>query len=1207
MPADFVHLHVHTEYSLLDGACRMDKLIARAKELEFPAMAITDHGVMYGAVDFYRAAQKAGFKPIIGCEVYVAIGSRLDKGTVAGLPGKKNNYNHLILLAENEIGYKNLIRMVTASWVEGFYYKPRIDKELLSKYHEGIIALSACLAGEIPQLIVNGNIEKARESVIWYRDTFGPNNYFLEIQNNTIQEQYIANEQIIKFARELNIGLVATNDVHYINQEDYYAHDILVCIGTQTTVDDPKRMKYAPRQFYLRSAEEMKALFKDTPDAIENTLKIAERCNVDFDFKSLHYPEWTPEPGKTTMQLLRERVCQGLKVRYDIDATTDGVKLFIEPLPPERARKLPVWKEPENQSEESLQEASRVAVKVIEDRIEKELGVMAKTGFISYFLIVDDFVKYGREHGVTCVARGSAAGSIVTYLLQIANVEPLRFNLLFERFLNPERVNPPDIDMDFADDRRKDVIEYVRQKYGYDQVAQITTFGTMGAKSVVRDVARALGFEYAVGDKIAKLIPTDLKQKRGLLPISLEKVEDLKDLYESDEQIRQVIDISLSLEDLVRNVGVHAAGVLIGAEPLDNILPLRKDENGSVVTQYPMGPVSDLGLLKMDFLGLKTLSVLRNTCELIEEFHHVKVDVAHIDQNDAPTYDTLNKGDTVGIFQLESDGMKNLCRKFEISSIEHITALVALYRPGPMDLIPDFIERRHGRVKIEYPHPLLEGVCKETYGIMIYQEQVMQAAQVLAGFTLGGADLLRRAMGKKDVAKMKVMRAKFVDGCAKINNIDEEKANTIFNLLEKFAGYGFNKSHAAAYAFVAYQTAWLKTHYPVEFISAMMTNDMAEQSKVLILINEAESKGIKTLPPNINHSEVFFAPSEDGKNIYFALSAIKGIGEGSIRSIVEERKKNGAYKSLADLCERVGPQSLGKKVLESLIRCGACDCLGKKRSVMLALIDQEMERAASKLKDKLAGQGSLFDLLGGGATPVMPEEKDPDLEEITFSTKLKDEKELLGFYISGHPIQPFKKDFEHIVTCTLSELFQTDRSGKVLIGGLLSSYQRGLSKKSQKPYINFTIEDEGDSQSLLVFGDACDRVFENLKDSVGQPFVVTGSLRGKGAEAKFFTEDAEKLEDYLDAHAKQVEIRITLTPEDLTDNKRVLEILDRLKGLFTCLPFTGKCPVLLGFFYPDGRYAWLEPQEQFRVSPKNDLKANIEDLLGKTAWKVVLK
>ena len=867
--ADFVHLHLHTEYSLLDGACRLDKLIEKAHELKFPALAITDHGAMHGAIEFYQAARAGGIKPIIGCEVYVAPGSRLDKKTGAST---RDVYHHLGLLAKDETGYKNLVKLVTAAHVDGYYYKPRIDKEILAQHSKGLIAMSGCLASEIPDLLMKDQIAKARDVVDWFKQTLGAENFFLELQNHGIPEQAKVNNHLIKFAKDFDLKLVATNDVHYVEKGHSHAHDCLVCIGTQDLLSNPKRMSagYVPEQFYLRSADEMKARFAETPEAVKNTLEVAEKCNLEIKFGQLHYPVFNPPEHFTREGYLRMQLAEGLFRRYTIHARAEGHEFIVSGI--DDPSRLPTYSvvarasrpfdeiTPTGETPVPLHEdpAVAAAIKVVIDRLQLELGVIEKTGFISYFLIVADFIRHGRERGISCVARGSAAGSIVTYLLEIANVDPIRYGLLFERFLNPERVNPPDIDIDFADDRRADVIEYVREKYGRDAVAQIITFGTMGAKSVVRDVGRVMGLSYGDCDRLAKLVPAELKMD---LHKALKQVPELKEAYENEEVTRELLETAFILEDLTRNSSVHAAGVVIGPEPLVNLLPLKLDESGTLVTQYAMGPVGDLGLLKMDFLGLKTLTVIRNTCEMVKNTQGITIDIDHLPLDDKKTYDLLNRAETLGVFQLESGGMRDLCKKFQISSVEHITALVALYRPGPMDLIPDFIKRRHGEVKIEYEHPLLESISKETYGILIYQEQVMQATQLLAGYTLGGADLLRRAMGKKKVEEMQKHREMFVKGCHEKNQIPKTKANQIFDLLEKFAGYGFNKSHAAAYAIVAYQTAYLKANFPVEFYCAMMTNDMSVTEKLSEYIAEAREVGIEVLGPDVNESSVYFAPA----------------------------------------------------------------------------------------------------------------------------------------------------------------------------------------------------------------------------------------------------------------------------------------------------------------------------------------------------------
>ncbi len=754
----------------------------------------------------------------------------------------------------------------------------------------------AAWPARLPEWILKDQLPRARETTDWFKQTLGAENYYLELQNHGLPEQAKVNRRLIALAAEFGLKLVATNDVHYLEKTHSHAHDCLICIGTQTLLSDTKRMRYADQQFYLRSAEEMKERFAETPQAVQNTLEVAEKCNLEIQFGKLHYPVFHPPEPFTREGYLRRLVAEGLRDRYGIHARAEGREFIVESV---------------------SDPAAAPAAKTVLDRLQHELAVIEKTDFASYFLIVGDFVRRGHEMGVACVARGSAAGSIVTYLLGISNVDPIRYGLLFERFLNPERVNPPDIDIDFADDRRGDVIEYVRGKYGRDAVAQIVTFGTLGAKSVVRDVGRVMGLTFGECDRLAKMIPADLKMT---LEKALKQSPELKQAYETEEVTRELIDTGFILEDLTRNASVHAAGVVIGDQPLVNLLPLKQDEDGAIVTQYAMGPVGELGLLKMDFLGLKTLTVIRNTCEMVRQTRGIEVPIEHLPLNDARTYDLLNKANTLGVFQLESGGMRDLCRKFQISSIEHITALIALYRPGPMELIAEFMARRHGEVKIEYEHPLLEPICRETYGIMVYQEQVMQAAQVLAGYTLGGADVLRRAMGKKKLEEMASQRDTFVKGCARVNNIPAPKANQVFDLLEKFAGYGFNKSHAAAYAIVAYQTAYLKANYPVEFFCAMMTNDMADTAKLSEYISEARTMGIEVLPPDINESRLYFAPAQGKANlppasaIRFGLAAIKGVGEGAVQAILKARDQGGPFQSLSDMCERVDERSVNRKV-----------------------------------------------------------------------------------------------------------------------------------------------------------------------------------------------------------------------------------------------------------------------------------------------------
>jgi len=1202
--ADFVHLHLHTEYSLLDGACRLDKLVEKAHELKFPALAITDHGAMHGVVEFYQAAREQGIKPIIGCEVYVAPGSRLEKKAASG---GRDVYNHLVLLAKDEVGYQNLVKLTTAAHLDGYYYKPRIDKGILAAHRDGLIALSGCLASEIPEAIIKDQLDKARKAVDWFKQTLGAENFYLELQNHGISEQAKVNKHLIPWAKEFGLKCVATNDVHYIEKSHSHAHDCLVCIGTQSLLSDPKRMSagYVPEQFYLRSAMEMKARFHEVPEAVTNTLEVAEKCNVEFDFKTLHYPVFHPPEHFTREGFLRQWLAEGLFRRYTIRAKAEGNKFIVEGI--EDPTRLPTYgtgqasppvpaatADPKDEDRRDAcptvdDPAVAAAIKTVLDRLQLELGVIEKTGFISYFLIVGDFIRKGREMGIACVARGSAAGSLVTYLLEIANVDPIRYGLLFERFLNPERVNPPDIDIDFADDRRADVIAYVREKYGQDSVAQIITFGTMGAKSVVRDVGRVMGLSYGECDRLAKMIPAELKMT---LEKALKQSPELKQAYEGEETTRELIDTALILEDLTRNASVHAAGVVIGDQPLVNLLPLKTDEAGAIVTQYAMGPVGNLGLLKMDFLGLKTLTVIRNTCEMVQRTKGVSVDVDRLPLDDPKTYDLLNKANTLGVFQLESGGMRDLCRKFQIASVEHITALVALYRPGPMDLIPEFIKRRHGEVKVEYEHPLLEPIAKETYGILIYQEQVMQAAQILGGYTLGGADLLRRAMGKKKAEEMAKHRDIFVKGCHEKNNIPKAKANQIFDLLEKFAGYGFNKSHAAAYAIVAYQTAYLKANYPVEFLCAMMTNDMGDTAKLAQFIAEARVMGIEVLAPDVNESQVAFAPARDGKVIRFGLAAIKGVGEVAVQTILKARDDGGKFTSLADLCERVDGRTVNRKILEALIKSGACDGLGANRATLFAQIERTLARAASIQSDKQKGQSSLFGLMEDKAVDVMPEAI-ASLPEWPQHELLAHEKELLGFYVTGHPLTPFAPILEKYCLHNTAQLAELPNRGMTRLGGLIAAVQHGVSKKSGKPYSMVTLEDLEGSVAMLVMNENYDK-FRSLLE-LNAAIMVIGEVTTGEDKPKIFPQDIFPLEEAPKRYTRQVHLRLHtahLKPESIST----------VHELVAAHP--GRCPLFLCFMRPTGEVIFVEPNERFQVTPSRQLQERADALFGEDTYYV---
>jgi DNA polymerase-3 subunit alpha len=1009
------------------------------------------------------------------------------------------------------------------------------------------------------------------------------------------------NRHLIPWAKEFGLKLVATNDVHYVEKGHSHAHDCLICIGTQSLLSDTKRMRYQPQQFFLRSAEEMKALFAEVPEAVKNTLEVAEKCNVEIEFGKLHYPVFNPPEHFTREGYLRHLLAEGLQRRYTIHARAEGREFVVTGI--DDPKRLPTHSSVGASGSGKLESDPSVAqgVQMVMDRLQLELGVIERTGFISYFLIVADFVRYGRSRGVSCVARGSAAGSLVTYLLDIANVDPLRYNLLFERFLNPERVNPPDIDIDFADDRRDDVIEYVREKYGRECVAQIITFGTMGAKSVVRDVGRVMGLSYGECDRLAKMIPAELKMT---LEKALKQSADLKQAYDSEEVTRELIDTGFVLEDLARNASVHAAGVVIGPEPLVHFLPLKQDEDGTIVTQYAMDPVGELGLLKMDFLGLKTLTVIRNVCEMVQKTQGRQIDIDHLPLDDQKTYDLLNKGNTVGVFQLESGGMRDLCRRFELSSVEHITALVALYRPGPMDLIPEFIKRRHGEVKIEYEHPLLEPIARETYGILIYQEQVMQAAQILAGFTLGAADLLRRAMGKKKPEEMAKQRSIFVKGCKEKNQIPEAKANEIFDVLEKFAGYGFNKSHAAAYAIVAYQTAYLKANFPVEFLAAMMTNDMGNQDKLKVVLDEAKAMGVEVLPPDVNEGQAFFWPAAPGpgvseaqrgrgetrQTIRFGLAAIKGVGEIAVETIIKARDEGGPFKDLPELCERVDTRTVNRKVLEALIKSGACDGLGPTRASMFAGLERTLARAASIVLDRQRGQSSLFDMLSE-TPPPRATETATHLPEWPQHDLLAHEKELLGFYVTGHPMTPFAPLLEKFCLHNSQTAKSLPARTLTRIGGMISAVQQGMSKKNGKPYAMITLEDLEGTMSMLCMNENYDKYRELVV--LGKALLIVGEVNNDEDRPKIFPQEIMPLEDAPRKYTRQVHLRLHtahLKPEALDTVKQLVET------------HAGKCPLFLCFMRPGGELIFLQAHERWGVTPSRALQEAVDASFGEETY-----
>ena len=1027
----FTHLHVHTEYSLLDGSSKIGELAARAKELGMDSMAITDHGVMYGVIDFYRAARAAGIKPIIGCEVYVSPGSRFDRETVHG----EDRYYHLVLLAENNTGYQNLMKIVSKGFVDGFYYKPRIDEEVMREYHEGIIALSACLAGEVPRYLEKGLYEEAKEAAKRHLEIFGEGNYFLELQDHGIPLQRQVNQGIMRLSKELNIPLVATNDCHYINAEDWEAHDILLCIQTGKKVSDENRMRYEGGQYYVKSEEEMRQLFPYAPEAIENTHKIAERCNVEIEFGVTKLPRFDVPDGYDSWGYLNHLCDEGFALRYPDD---DGT---------------------------------------LRARLDYELGTIKSMGYVDYFLIVWDFINFAKSHGIAVgPGRGSAAGSIVAYCLKITDIDPIRYQLLFERFLNPERVSMPDIDVDFCYERRQEVIDYVVEKYGKDQVAQIVTFGTLAARGVIRDVGRVMDLPYSLCDQVSKMVPAELNIT---LDLALQKNPELKALYESDEQVKKLIDMSKRLEGLPRHTSMHAAGVVISRTSIDEYVPLSRGADGTIVTQFTMTTLEELGLLKMDFLGLRTLTVIQDAVKMIEKDYGVKLDLEHIDYDDNKVMDSLGTGKNEGVFQLESGGFKTFMKELKPTTLEDIIAGISLYRPGPMDFIPKYLKGKNDPASITYTCPQLEPILKPTYGCIVYQEQVMQIVRDLAGYTLGRSDLVRRAMSKKKAAVMAKERQNFVYGNAEegvkgciANGIDEKTANQIYDDMTDFAKYAFNKSHAAAYAVVAYQTAFLKFYYPKEFMAALMTSVMDNTTKVSEYILACRNMGIPILPPDINEGYSGFSVS--GNGIRYGLSAIKSVGRAVVDVIIAERENGGLFKSLEDFVSRMSNKEVNKRTLESFIKSGALDTLPGTRKQKLIVSGDLLESKAREKKTVMEGQLSFFDL-------APEEEKNnfqitfPNVGEYDKQTLLAFEKETIGIYVSGHPMEEYRELWEKNVTAKTSD-FVVDEDGKtvvednsnVVIGGMITSKKVKTTKTNQLMAF-ITIEDLVGTVEVLVF------------------------------------------------------------------------------------------------------------------------------------------
>jgi DNA polymerase-3 subunit alpha len=1145
MHSDFIHLHLHTQYSLLDGACRIPETLALAKQLHMDSLAITDHGNMFGAIDFYLSALKAGIKPIIGCEMYVAPKSHLEKN----FNSNEEVAYHLILLAKDEAGYQNLMKLVSLAYLEGFYYRPRIDKALLSGHSKGLIGLTACLKGEVAWLLQQDRFNDALKCADDYLQILGKDNLYLELQENKIPEQKKVNQGLIKISQQLSIPMVATNDVHYLTKDKAAAHEALLCIQTQTTLDDPNRMRFQTDEFYFKSPEEMIASFKDHPECITNTREIAQRCNLELDFSKVHLPKYEPPTGKTKEEFLKELCQKGLKERFG------------------------------NPQE------------IQNKRLEHELKIIKDMGFTSYFLIVWDFIHFAKSHDIPVgPGRGSAAGSLVSYILGITDIDPLKYGLLFERFLNPERLGLPDIDIDFCYERRPEVINYVTEKYGQENVAQIITFGTMQARAVLRDVGRVMGIPYADVDRIAKMIPPDPNMT---LKDALEGEDELSKLYENDPQITKLVDTALSLEGLNRHASTHAAGVVIADKPLNNYMPLFKTQDGQITTGYDMVSLEKTGLLKVDFLGLRTLTVIDETRKLIKNIKGIDLDIRTIPLDDQPTYKLLTCAHTMGVFQLESSGMRDLLKKLEPERFEDIIALLALYRPGPMGsgMLTDFIQRKRNKIPVKYDHKMLEPVLKDTYGIMVYQEQIMQIVSILAGFSLAQADMLRRAMSKKIHEVMEQQRKHFLTGAAK-NGISEATANKIFDQIVYFSGYGFNRSHSAAYAIISYRTAYLKANYPTEFMTALLTSERDNTDKIVEYVNESEHMGIDILPPDINESEALFKVV-DSKKIRFGLLAVKNVGKGAIESVIQARNSFGPFKSLEDLAQKIDLRLVNHKVLESLIKCGAFDTFLKTRAYMLASLAKLIEFAASSRKDKARGQLSFFDqeLEKGGFKNTFDFGEQSEVKEWPEPQLLAFEKEMLGFYITGHPLARYAKQLKRFSLASVKSLPELKDQDTVKLVGLIAKVKNTLTRAKQEKMAILKLEDLDGIVEVLVFPQAYQKVSRYIQ--LNSVVMVTGRLNLNEDQPKIVVNDLIPIEDTFNLIAG-----LNINLFGIREN-----LFQSLKELLTSNP--GKTPVYLRLDSPSKNRIQLVVGRDLYVNPSEKLIQDIDELLGEERLSLV--
>ena len=1170
MPSDFVHLHVHSEYSLLDGAAQLEKLVHKAKALDFPALALTDHGNLFGAIDFYDACKKTGIKPIVGCELYVAPGSRFERSPQ---DGGYEGASHCTVLVRNEAGYRNLIKLVSRAYLEGFYYKPRVDRELLAQHADGLLVLSGCLNSEVSRLLTDGEEAKAKQAAGWYQEVFGKDFYFMEVQSHGIEAQAVATAGTVRIAQAIGAPLCGTNDSHYLEAGHARAHEALLCIQTGTTMDDPNRWRFSTEEFYLKSADEMRRVFAELPEAYQSTLAVAERCDLALSFGKFHLPRYQVPAGHTLDSYLEELAWQGLTQRYGASAADAAV-----------------------------------------ERLRYELSVISTMGFSGYFLVVWDFIAHARRQGIAVgPGRGSSAGSLVAYCLGITNVDPLRYGLLFERFLNPERISMPDMDIDFADDRRDEVIRYVVDRYGADRVAHIITFGTMGAKAVIRDVARVLGLSYGEADRLAKLVPGF--PLNITLDESLERSLELAQLVKRDERVSELWAVARTLEGGTRHASVHASAVVISDEPLMERIPLYKDpKREELITGYAMGPIDKLGLLKMDFLGLRTLTVIVDAVGIIKASRGIALDPDGIPLDDVRTYQLLGEARTYGVFQLESAGMREALQKLRPERIEDIIAMVALYRPGPMDLIPDFIKRKHGESRITYEHPAMERHLQETYGIMVYQEQVMRLAADLAGFTLGEADTLRKAMGKKDRELMAAQKAKFIVGC-RTNQIEARKAERIWELIEKFAGYGFNKSHAACYGLVAYQTAYLKANYPVEFMAALLTSEMDKTDKIVQYMDECRAMGLAVGPPDVNLSRAKFTVA--GDTIHFGLAAIKNVGATAIESIIALRQSGGPFRSLGDFCARADLRMVNRRVIESLVKAGAFDCLKTARAALLAGLDQAMEAGQRRQREREEGQGSLFDSPGspaaesGGATPGLP-----PLAEWPSEQLLAYEKEVLGFYLSGHPLARYGETARQLGSLSAIELAGRPVGARVAVLGQVSSLRERATKSGNRMAFA-TLEAADGAVALTIFPEArktCGaalrspgpvlvkgRIDDTDKGRVllveeiapvdGGLQNVSPSLAGRRDPLAHGQHADRHVEDGDSRHAHTCRIRVR------ADGTALEQVLEQVRA--ACRTHPGTTPLFLHVLLPE--HEVVVKVSGCRVEPAAELVAEVERLLGRNS------